>query len=292
MQRIRVNFVLWLAWTVFVVYGSLLPFDYRALTLDQAIDGFRHMPFLRLGIESRADWVANGVLYVPVGLLTTRLLLAMFGGRVAPLAMLLAVMFGVVLAGAVEFAQQFFPPRTVSQNDLIAECLGTLLGALVAPWLTPWVARLHSLRSLGGRRLFLGLLEVYLAVYLLQSMFPFDLLLNSGEWAGKLASDNTGWFMAAASAQRGWLAGLFLVIELLLAAPIGLLLAAWWPARRNMFVPALALGLVVGLAIELGQLTIASGTSQGASVITRGLGAALGWWCWRMWPDGVSPRPS
>ena len=181
MPKVHINFFLWFAWTFFVVYGSLLPFDYHALALDKAIDGFRNMPFLQLGLESRADWIANGVLYVPVGLLTTRLLLAVFGGRGLPVAMLFSLAFGAVLAGAVEFAQQYFPPRTVSQNDLIAECIGALLGTLVAPWLSPWAARLRDLGNLGGRRLLLGLIEVYLVVYLLQSMFPFDVLLNSRE---------------------------------------------------------------------------------------------------------------
>jgi VanZ family protein len=291
MQRLSVNFGLWFGWTTFVVYGSLVPFDFRPLPLDHAIALFRQAPFLQLGVESRADWIANGVLYVPIGLLTTRLLLAFSGGRAQPVAILLAVAFGVSLAFLVEFTQVFFPPRVVSRNDLLAECLGSILGAVLAPWLRPWVARFRGFWSLGGRRLVVALLEVYIAAYLLQSMFPFDVLLDAREWADKLASGRWGWFMASASLQRGWIAVLFLGIELVMALPIGLLLAAWWPARRNMFGKAMVLGLVVGLAIELGQLAIDSGISQGASAIARGFGAALGWWSWRQWADhgGLMP---
>jgi hypothetical protein len=55
---------LWLAlaYAVFVVYGSLVPLEFRALPLDEAWSRFQHMPFLDLGLGSRADWVANGVL--------------------------------------------------------------------------------------------------------------------------------------------------------------------------------------------------------------------------------------
>ena len=57
----------WLGWLVFVVYGSLVPLDYVALPLDHALAAFRNIPFLSLGLDSRADWVANGVLYAPLG---------------------------------------------------------------------------------------------------------------------------------------------------------------------------------------------------------------------------------
>jgi hypothetical protein len=47
--------VAWLAWLAFVVYGSLLPFDWQPLPLAQALARFHDIPFLHLGVESRAD---------------------------------------------------------------------------------------------------------------------------------------------------------------------------------------------------------------------------------------------
>ena len=88
-RRAAASFGLWLGWTFFVVYGSLLPFDFHPLTIDVAIEGFRQMPFLHLGVESRADWVANGVLYLPVGVFTVRLITALRGGRGQALAVVL-----------------------------------------------------------------------------------------------------------------------------------------------------------------------------------------------------------
>jgi hypothetical protein len=46
----------------FVVYGSLLPFQYRDLGLEQALARFAEISYLDLGVGSRADWVANIVL--------------------------------------------------------------------------------------------------------------------------------------------------------------------------------------------------------------------------------------
>ena len=58
-----------LAYLALVVYGSLVPFELREHTLGQAIEQFRHIAYLKLGVASRADWVANIVLYVPLSFL-------------------------------------------------------------------------------------------------------------------------------------------------------------------------------------------------------------------------------
>ena len=62
-RQALVAFLLYLA---FVVYGSLVPFEYRALTWDQAVANFQHIEYLELGVVGRADWIANIVLYVPL----------------------------------------------------------------------------------------------------------------------------------------------------------------------------------------------------------------------------------
>ena len=128
----------WLIYAIFVVYGSLVPFDFQPLPFDQAWAAFRQTPFLTLGVESRADWVANGVLYVPLGFLGVR---ALGGGGARLIAVLASLILAGLLAFAVEFAQLSFPPRTVSQNDLLAECIGSLVGVVAAHALGPWLVR-------------------------------------------------------------------------------------------------------------------------------------------------------
>ena len=49
-------------YAAFVVYGSLVPLAYTPLPWAQAWETFKATPFLQLGVESRADWIANGVL--------------------------------------------------------------------------------------------------------------------------------------------------------------------------------------------------------------------------------------
>jgi hypothetical protein len=117
----------WLAYAAFVIYGSLVPLDFRPFPLDEALRRFVDIPFLTLGAGSRADWIASGVLYFPLGALTALALLGWLA-RLPGLAMGLAWVFCAALAVGVEFLQLFFPPRTVSLNDLLAEWIGAALG--------------------------------------------------------------------------------------------------------------------------------------------------------------------
>ena len=257
-----------LAYLAFVVYGSLVPLDYHPLPPGEAWQRFQQIPFLALGVGSRADWVANGVLYLPLGFLVMRAL----AGVAAPLAWALAVTLCAALATGVEFAQLFFPPRTVSQNDLLAEFIGSALGASLALVLAHRIVRLREAWAVGGRRLGHHLLEVYAALYVALCFFPYDLLLSRQEVADKLASPSWSTFLVLQD--RGLAPGLLqLGVEIALVLPIGMGLA--WHLRTPPLKAALY-GLLLGGAIEIGQFFIASGISQGASVLSRGAGLALG----------------
>ncbi len=272
--------VRWLAlvYGVFVVYGSLVPLDFRPLPLDEAWARFQHTPFLHLGLGSRADWVANGVLYVPLAFLGARA--AFEGGLPQRLAASLTVLWCCALAVAVEFTQLYFPARTVSQNDILAECLGSVVGAWTAPLLSAWLDRLTQAWRSGGARLLPRLLELYAAAYGLLCFFPYDLLLSPAELTDKWQSPH--WAPWLVDPNRGlFLAGLQWAVEVAMALPIGALLALRRPggARSGR---GLLVGLLLGAAIEVGQFFLYSGISQGASVLSRGLGVAVGvaWLPW------------
>ena len=274
MTRRSTLFLAWLGCLIFVVYGSLVPLDYVALPWDQAVTAFRNVPFLELGIDSRADWVANGVLYAPMGFLSARLLKVWVPHLPYAVAVPLAFIGCTALAMGVEFTQLFFPPRTVSQNDILAEVIGSAVGALLAPVLAGWLARLGTGWFAGGGKLLRHLLEGYAVAYVLLCFFPYDLLLSGAEVQGKWASELWGWVLAPHP--RGLLFALLqLVVETGLVLPIGVLLAQ--RGGRRAGVPRAALvGAALGLAIELGQFFVASGVTQGASILTRAAGVALG----------------
>ena len=135
-----------LGYSAFVIYGSLVPLHFRRQPLDKAWEYFQRIPYLDLGIGSRADWVANILLFVPLAFLWLGLLWPRRSRIAQAIVSGVVLLGGVGLSAAIEFTQIFFPPRTVSLNDIIAETLGTIIGIVlwwstgrrVMAWLAGW----------------------------------------------------------------------------------------------------------------------------------------------------------
>ncbi len=264
------------AYTLFVIYGSLVPLDFRYHPWQEAFLAFKDIRYLNLSVGSRADWVANIVLFVPLGF--------MWLGRlwhsrslVWRIAATLLVLIGCTfLAVAIEFTQIFFPPRTVSLNDIIAEIIGTVLG--IALWLLFGGRLVHLVRTIfqGGTMARYAVLIAYALAYAALSLFPFDFLLSNGELQAHLASDKVGWLFApSCGAGCTWK----LIPETIATTPLGILGAlALGPIRRKPLLLAAVAGALLGVSIEGLQLTIASGVSQGASIGSRAVGMMLGLW--------------
>ncbi|AUB80800.1 VanZ family protein [Candidatus Thiodictyon syntrophicum] len=263
-----------LIYLAFVVYGSLVPLEVGSLAWDQALAQFQRVPYLDLGVGNRADWIANIVLYVPLAFLGCAALLGVRrAGWWTPLGLILVAGFCVAVALGVEFTQQWFAPRTVSLNDLIAETIGTLIGILLWVFGRGRVARGLDAITVGGRASVLAALVTGSLGYLLLSFFPYDFVVSFDELRGKLAGGNQGWLVApGCGGLLRCAAGL--TIEALAAAPLGLLASLLWPRLRlrTLFL----VGVLAGLVLEPLQLLLVSGVTQGLSVLMRGSGLVLG----------------
>jgi glycopeptide antibiotics resistance protein len=229
---------------------------------------------LKLGAGSRADLVANLILYIPVGFLFMGALAGESRMRiVSVLGAALTSLIAIGLAITIEFTQEFFPPRTVSLNDLYSEVAGGLLGILIWMLAGSRLVRLSRKFATGGASARQAILVLYTLTYLFLGLFPYDFLLNTAEWREHLASNKVGWLFADKC-------GLFclakLFPEMLATTPIGLLLGGSRRSSRPSLRSVVTIGLLLGLGIEVLQLTIESGISQGASVFSRAAGVITG----------------
>jgi len=266
------------AYLIFVVYGSLIPFEYHYLPMAEALQSFRHIRLLDLGVTSRADLLANFVLYVPLGFLGVGCLTAGVAGRLRrSIVAVLVLVACSALAIAIEFTQLYFAPRTVSLNDISAEILGTAFG--VGMWLTTSAAATSALQAVreGGRTAMRAMLVLYVLAYYALALFPYDFLLSAAEFHWKSVGNNVGWIQAInACSSTANCAGV-LMAETAFVVPIGLMLnLVMRTETRTRFGITLATGILLGVSIELLQFAIASGVSQGISVLTRILGVLLG----------------
>ena len=274
-HRSNAPLLLWLGYVSFVIYGSLVPLDYRPHSFDEAWAIFQTVPYLNLGAASRADWIANGVLYVPVGFFTCHWLSHAFQRLPTVILLALAAVFSVELAVGVEFMQVSFPPRTVSLNDIYAECIGGFLGMWLFTRHANWFQSLLQSLLHDTHQLKLLILQAYGVAYLAFALFPYDVVISWAELDAKLDADNWGWWIAGDHPSITWLF-LKCAADILQTLPFGIWLAYHKPQRKTTYARAFVFGLLLGLGLEMAKLFLITGTSQGMSVLTKMLGVAFG----------------
>ncbi len=248
---------------VALVYASMLPVRYRAISLAEAWELFLQMPWAQLGVEKRADWVANGLIMVPLGYCCAGAI--HYGRRSQLLNQFSLIGFLAVHAlyvCAIELMQAWFPPRVMSWNDVAAGYIGGVAGFLV--WLVLGERSIAALRSFkhkepGFRRLFL-FSQICAAGMVVFNLLPLDVMLTKHEWALKNDlsrlvvvpfSDWTSFNECAKSiVLSGW------------AFPLGVVLALAFTRRKAL--------LVLGgwcCLIELASLPIYHRTTSATDVV-------------------------
>ena len=211
------------------VYGSLVPLHYTPRSFGDAVTAFRQIPFLNIGPGGRADWVSNILLFVPLGYLWLAVLtvdVRRSWVRVSAAAAVAIVLAS--LAMAIEFTQLWFPPRTVSQNDIIAEAIGGVAGAML--WLATGQPTAEWLRTVARTRRrsdrFVQLLQVYLIGFIAYAILPLDLTISSSDLLDKLRNGRlilVPFTDARADAESAY----GLVRDVVVFFPIGILLSRW-----------------------------------------------------------------
>ena len=111
-----------IAFTGFAIYASLIPFNLRALSFDEATEIFRDAIITWPARVSRSDALANTLLFVPIGFSVAGAVLVNRSiGWLSTLRML-TIVFPVSLAASVssEFLQTFTSDRVTSIVDIVS----------------------------------------------------------------------------------------------------------------------------------------------------------------------------
>ncbi len=278
-----------------LVYASIIPLQYGGQAFVAAWQQFLNTPWLDLDIYNRADWVANAIVVLPIGFAGTGAIC--FGKRAT-----LNQVFGVscliistaLLVAVIEFVQIWFPPRTVSLNDIAAGWAGAFIGPLA--WLAlgaPVFHRFLAVKAEGNfaankDSFFSWLLAVYLICLCLWSLLPGDLMLSRDELTVKFEAGRIvflpGSEIVLAGSGRGLLGQLLSTLATMLKLlPLGLLAYLSQPKdsqtqrcqaqnKRHFW-----LILCTPPFLELLQLPIFSRHFTITDVIMGWLGACLGW---------------
>jgi VanZ family protein len=113
---------------ILIAYGSLYPFVFRDMgSLGADVSHF--LGSWRQPFQSRGDFLANLLLYIPLGLTVT---LALEQGMSRHLAVILAAVCGAALSLFIELAQFFDAGRVSAFSDFALNVTGVLVGVAVA----------------------------------------------------------------------------------------------------------------------------------------------------------------
>lgn len=260
-----------LAYTLFPVYGSLLPFRWQSVAWDDAVLRFSGLLAEPLRIASRADFAANVLLAVPLAALW---LAAIIGGRgrsAAGLAWLSAawVWLGcTALALALEFSQIFFSGRSPALSDCVAQSLGAAAG--LAAWRAIPPGFWHASRS--ATAAWKQMQALYLGGLLLYALMPLDLTVSLSELAGKFTAGMVRLVPFSSFAGQPLLA----LTDALLDTALWLGAALLTQRAAGRLSAAAMLGLFLfAVGLECAQFLVLSRVVDTTDIITAALGIGL-----------------
>lgn len=272
----------WAAFGVvaFAIYGSLLPFNFSDRAFDDAFAAVQNIPLLDLSnVIDRGDWVISTALFTLIGFL----LMAAIGvdrpRHVGLLAAPFVVLGCALLCFAIEFAQVYFPPRTVSLNDILFEMFGVLLGS--AAWLTVGQSIVDWLRQLGSGTSVAGLaarlLPGYLAALATVRLMPFDFIVGFDELERKYTDGRILFFPWDGDNSSIGQVLLKSAVNLASFVPVGVLLSLGRTRAGPRFSRALlAASWAAPVIIEVLQLFVFSRSFEAFDIATGLIGVHCG----------------
>ncbi len=268
-------------WGLFIVYATLLPFDFSA-PLELVEQRLRRIWAHPLRGGSWADVHGNVLLFVPWGAL---LAMAMARrGASFIMAVVLAMCTGAFLSGSVEVIQLFAPMRQCSFIDFVTNSFGATVGAIIG-W--PWIRLVWPVLSIRLRRWItthpLATCAFLTAgILFLAGLSPFGFNPRPYYVKGKIATAQWIPFERPAAEPLRSTKPLYWAAELLTWALAGGLFAL--AARQSRLRIrgagtigcAIAASVLLSLAIETSQLLIPARDVDATSIVLALFGSASG----------------
>ena len=270
----------WLAVVImaFALYVSLLPFRLQAVALDTAWNDFLLAMSSWPQRVPRVNFLANILLFVPVGFGLCGALRADREPRLTLRALFVVLCASVAASLTAEFLQEFAPGRVVSAPDVLAQTTGCWVGIVV--WLGVGPELIHWIRETRRRThhdRVTQALVAYAAFWAFANLAPFDITLNVDRLANRWRDGEIVLIPFGSNLPLSrllWDA----VVTAVGAVPLGALLLVGWQPRdqRRSMAAVMGIGVAALVALETAQIFIRSHGSDMTDVVCGAVGVAIG----------------
>lgn len=267
-------------YTLFIVYGSVLPFQYSPISPGAALERLEQAPYLRLGAgQERADWIATILFVAPAGFFWTGCFCV--GDRTPWFRWLCGILAGVggsLFAVAVEYLQVWFPPRTISLNDIFAAAGGAWVGAI--GWLLVGELLFAAWRKLSDVRTWAGKIDWLLALYAaglaIYCVLPLDIVLSRVEFLQKMREGRIQLtpFSAVLAGRVAWYT---LIVPIAAWLPVGFLARHWGGPGPRSGIAVLGAAALAFL-VEFLRLLVFTRVASTTQLLMAWLGIVIGWY--------------
>jgi VanZ family protein len=284
----------WLPFWAFVyalviIYVSTVlgPVGFHFVPIDPALAWRKLLaaPYLADSSDQRPDLIANFLMLVPLGWLTTGAFWLWVHPRRRWLATGVALCCCLCFVIAVKYLQLFFPPRTVTLNYISAQSLGSLCGvALFSASYDRLSALMQNLGESGRQRLTVAC-TIYAVGLVFYFLFPFDIALSGGELRERAALLPQLLLSLPGAGLPAALRVVIVVAATAVTVPLGVLWALG--GNRSLLNIAVA-GFVMMSAITVLSLFVLSATPSVLTIVYRTAGIVIGGAAAR-WLEGQDP---
>ncbi len=282
--------VLAVAYALFILYSSWLPFNFVDLPDRHGINRLVQPSAAGPDI-STPDWAANVLLAIPLGLLG----MATVSGPNRPRGSLLGALavMGAALLVAVtaEVGQAYLPGRTPSRFDIFAQLVGTCAGLIAFAALAPRVGRWYEAvnqapnRKVRATKLLIG----YAAALAIYQLLPLNFTLDVGLlWSKRKA----GMVNIVPLADLHLYSPYAMASKIAIMVPIGYLARLLATGRSSGATTAATLGALAYVgAIELAQVLVLARHATTTDLLWGTAGVIAGLWLARRIGPLARPGP-
>ena len=280
MKTDHISWSLWLLFSLFIVYGTTIPFniDSTTQTLTRNLDRIAWIPFVDPD-GSRAsipDIVQNILLFLPFGFF------GFFSVKQKAFNAILAVTsLGVLLSVIVETLQLFTLDRLTGTTDIVTNSFGSFAGAYIGAKSSNVIGfflKQPVIRQTIQIRYVYPLLVCFILV-VVGALHPFDFSLDVGSVGSKIkAIVRTPLAFDSTLRDEG-----VVFIRFFLFSGLGSICLREWK-KSNSIIKSILISCAVGIFLEASQIIIESRMPSAQDVLVISVGSLCGGLLISRWP--------